>query len=293
LKKVEVTKARWEIFYELCELLEKFAFHMYNNVGQLSAFKKCKQTLNEDQLVVVVDFAENYTCRDFAEAQSSYYTRQSITIHPMVAIFSQQSVIKRDSVVIISPDLKHDASSVKACMMELSRHVKFFYPNIKEVIVWSDGCSAQYKSRIPLYNISKQFDCNLKITWNYYGSRHGKSEADGESAVIKSFVDSSIKGQQLTVNGAGEVFTLLQNSLQIEHGLSRRHFYYISTTTINDIRESIQALFIPPIPNVRKIHQVMCHENQLLYRKSSCYCVSNCLHDINEWKEFMYPSECF
>jgi len=131
LKKVEVTKAKWEIFYELCELLEEFAFHIYNNVGQLSAFEKCKHTLNEEQLVVVVDFAENYTCMDFAEGQSSYYTGQSITIYHMVAIFLQQSVIKRDSVVVISPDLKHEASSVKACTMELFRHVKFFYPNIK------------------------------------------------------------------------------------------------------------------------------------------------------------------
>jgi len=101
---------------------------MCNNVGQLSAFKKCKQTLNEDRLVVVVDFAENYTCRDLAEAKSLYYTRQYITIHPMVAIISQQSLIKRDSVVVTSPDLKHDASSVKACMMSCPDMFSFSTP---------------------------------------------------------------------------------------------------------------------------------------------------------------------
>ena len=31
---------------------------------------------------------------------------------------------------------------------------------------------------------------NIEITWNFFGSRHGKCEADGEAAVVKNHLDS-------------------------------------------------------------------------------------------------------
>ena len=52
-------------------------------------------------------------------------------------------------------------------MGKLGAHV-----DIDELIVSSDGCGCQYRSRKPMYNLV--FDISQKVTWNFYGSRHGK-----------------------------------------------------------------------------------------------------------------------
>lgn len=37
----------------------------------------------------------------------------------------------------------------------------------------------------------------LDITWNFFGSRHGKCSADGEAAVVKSFLSHEATGQDV------------------------------------------------------------------------------------------------
>lgn len=46
--------------------------------------QECKISLKNDEAVVIVDFAESYVCTQWAEAQSAYYARNSVTVHPMV-----------------------------------------------------------------------------------------------------------------------------------------------------------------------------------------------------------------
>ena len=108
LQKVESTGQRWMLYNELDKDLQTFPLHLFNAISQLSAFKKCKQSLKSNQVVVVADFAENYKCRQWSEEQACYYVRNSVTLHPLVIVFSEGSEVKRDSVVILSDDLSHD-----------------------------------------------------------------------------------------------------------------------------------------------------------------------------------------
>ena len=96
------------LYYELDRDLQTFPLHLFSAVSQLSAFKKCKQTLKSNQVAVIADFAENYKCRQWSEEQACYYVRNSVTLHPLVIVFSEGSEVKRDSVVILSDDLSHD-----------------------------------------------------------------------------------------------------------------------------------------------------------------------------------------
>lgn len=143
IAKTDVVGHRWEIFIDLCKQLSVFPLHIYNAISQLSAYRKCKESLRSHQVAVVCDFAENFICRQFSEAQSAYYSRNSITIHPMVIIFSKDSDLSRDSVAIISNDLRHDGAAVKSYLEIFSSHLSIHYPSITELVIWSDGCSAQ------------------------------------------------------------------------------------------------------------------------------------------------------
>ena len=291
MKKVLRCEDRVSALSSLSKRLMNFPLHLTNAVRQLSAYKHCKDGLKENEVVCVIDFAENFTCRQYAEAQSAYYSRNAATVHPMVLIFPSNSRVKRDSFVCVSGDLSHDAAAVKAFIQALSSHVESKYPHIEHIHIWSDGCGAQYKSKVPMYNLARNFEVPLQLTWNYYGSRHGKSESDGESGVVKTFLDNQIKAKQLTVNDADDIYELLTTSILLhENGESRRHFRLIAKERIESIRQETPLTNeIRPIKGVRQLHQIkQVGPGIVMYRRLSCYHQNGCDHD-KDWTEFNIP----
>ena len=61
-------------------------------------------------------------------------------------------------------------------------------------------------------NIAKAFCTDFKATWNFFESRHSKGEADGESAVVKNYLDTVVRSQQLTLHDVHDCYSLLQAS---------------------------------------------------------------------------------
>ena len=106
---------------------------------------------------------KNYVCRTKKEAQSSYYSRDSMTVQPMVVMFPQGEEISLLYFDVISDNLKHDGSAVKVFLNRLASHLSTNYPHVKCLHIWSDGCGVLYKSRLPMLNMSKTFDIPQKV----------------------------------------------------------------------------------------------------------------------------------
>ena len=70
MKKVAHSEPRWELVRELDSYLETYFLHLKLAMPQMSAYKECKTSLKSNEALIVVDFAENFTCKQFAEAQS-------------------------------------------------------------------------------------------------------------------------------------------------------------------------------------------------------------------------------
>lgn len=293
MKKITEDAYRWEVWQMLREQLRSFGSHQYNNLGQLRQYSLAKKKLQPHQAICVVDFAENFMCHGAADAQSTYFGRNAITVHPMVVIFSEDYPVVRDAVDIISDDLKHDSDAVYIFLDTLSRHLSSRYSDITELIIFSDGCSAQYKSKKPMRHLADNFNLTQKITWNFYGARHGKGEADGESAVLKGYLSRAIPAQSLTLADAVDCYEFLRDSgFERRTGLSRRHVFLVSKAEI-DIKRDTPLANICTVSGIRSgIHQAKSGgDGKLLYRRSSCFCdPDNCHHDIgNAWKTFYYP----
>jgi hypothetical protein len=296
LRKVALSGQPWELWNEICSQLATYPYHIFNAVNQSSAYKKCKSNLTSTQAVCVVDFAENYVCRQFAEAQSAYYSRNAVTIHPMVLVFASETDVHRDSVVIISSSTCHNGAAVRSFMQILGVHLEIHYPEVDTIFVWSDGASSQYKSRVPMFNIANSFGMSQSIIWNFFGSRHGKGESDGESAVVKTFLDNAIKAEQLTIHNAKDAFELLRNSdRHILDGKSRRHFYYVDASDIADANKCVPPITkMCAVPKVRAVHYAKGGHGKLTYQPVSCYCSDECWHsEFYSAKEFTYPGLYF
>jgi len=64
---------------------------------------------------------------------------------------------------------------------------------LKECIIWSDGCFAQFKSAQTWYYVAgypqlmvcEQRPKGLQMCWNFFAFGHGKGEVDSASALLK------------------------------------------------------------------------------------------------------------
>ena len=81
---------------------------------------------------------------------------------------------------------------------------------VEKMIVWSDGCSAQYKSKMPFFHCA-----NSTIERAYFGSRHAKSPCDACGGVVKAVVDDDVRSENLTIQNAKQMFDHLQQNVSL------------------------------------------------------------------------------
>ena len=117
-------------------------FNSFDMVNQLAMFYEIKKSLGNNQAV----------CKEWSGAQSCYCTCDSMTVHPMVLIFAEDSAIRREF-VIMSDYLKHVANAVSTFMGKLGAGGEKRYSRIDELIVFGDCCGHQHKSRKPMYHL--------------------------------------------------------------------------------------------------------------------------------------------
>ncbi|KAJ8043329.1 hypothetical protein HOLleu_10361 [Holothuria leucospilota] len=110
-------------------------------------------------VMVQLDFAENWTKKYLDEVSACYYNNKQITIHPMVVYFKDNSdKIQHQSYVGISSETTHTAPTVMAFINELMVHVKILLPELRVVHFVSDSPSCQYRNRTVCAIVAKFFE---------------------------------------------------------------------------------------------------------------------------------------
>ena len=93
-------------------------------------------------------------------------------------------------------------------------------------IVWSDGCSGQFKSSHAWYFISRypnltsgvSLNSGCQMCWNYFGSGHGKGEVDGAGALLKREIQKEqMKVDVRKLQNAAEIVAFLKEESRKAH----------------------------------------------------------------------------
>ena len=89
--------------------LPSFLEHVFVKRQQARIFKEKIEHLTEEEAVVQVDFAENFSCKYQGEVQSAPWSQDQVTLFT-VAIWTKSGDKNSccESHVIVSDDLKHD-----------------------------------------------------------------------------------------------------------------------------------------------------------------------------------------
>lgn len=138
-----------EAVNELQNQFSKFKKHFFVKRLQAKAFKNMKDTVADDEVILQVDFAENYLATSQDEIQSAHWTHNQITVFTGCA-WTQGKV---RSFAVVSDHLTHDKYSVYACLKAIIEELKEEFNRLTTVKIFSDGCAGQFKNKYTLSNL--------------------------------------------------------------------------------------------------------------------------------------------
>lgn len=272
-KKVERTAFIHEVVSKMETLLEKQLSHQGRIIHQRDIWKSKAENMTEEDLLIVMDWSENYILRCHAEIQSAHFgsSNREISLHTGMV---QKSDGTKETFCTVSKSKRHDPVAIVAHIKPiLERHItdKTIHLHVK-----SDGPSTQYRSRNMFFSICKNISAiapQIKyITWNYSESGHGKSEADAVGGATKRALDSALAHGK-DVNTMETAMDILRSKCQATH------FELIPEAVIE---ESKKIPEVEPFQGTQQVHQVLWTSEkpeELTMRSISCYsCVSDCPH---------------
>ena len=287
-KRQEVVKSGppSELVATLIVELESLSVHLFEAWWQQEQFSELGKNFPEKAVVLTIDFAENYTCFSQNEIQGAHWTKDSVTIHPCIALYRcpKDNVIIDECVDIISNDLLHDSHAVHKYTTEVMQHLKVMREiQFEHVYVISDGCAAHYKSKVPFMDISCSID-DHQVTMErcFYGSRHGKNRCDGEAGVLKSMATRAVKNRETTIQRAEDFYKtvkILEKKAENPDGScihTRRTILWIDRDNIVHQRSDRDS---KTVHGTRKLHSILgVRRGEIKTRRLSCFCVE-CTHN--------------
>ena len=88
--------------------------HHFIYKQQQNFLKNKKETLSDNECIIILDFAENYTFMVQDAIQSFHWNNTQATIHPFVIYYKQDGTLKHKSLACISDMLQHDVHTLYA-----------------------------------------------------------------------------------------------------------------------------------------------------------------------------------
>jgi len=223
--------------------------HLYNIAHQYKAVRTLKQKLTDKDILLHVDFSENFGCKNASEIQSMHFgaSQKQISLHTGV-MYSRKGPT---SFCTISDNLKHGPSGIWGHLKPILQLAKDENASVENLYVLSDGPKTQYRCRENFFLLTKiPLEMGFKtVNWNFLEAGHGKGAPDGIGAVIKRTADTFVlQGGDIT--NARDLFTTLSNKeLAVK-------LFLIEDDAITALEECLKAKAVKSVAGTIKIPQV-------------------------------------
>lgn len=212
-----------ELVTEVAKCLEAFSGHLFRADFQHHILTDLTHNLPIDHAVTVMDFSENISLVPQDEIESAHWTVKQVTLHPIYVVrhakdsTEENPVLKKESLVIISDELIHNADAVYVFTEKLLTHIND-NPGpcpLRVLHRFSDNCAAQYKSKSSFDHLMQlEENKNIKIIYHFTESGHGKGPSDGIGASVKKRLELMILAGKVINNAYQTYLALAQNQNQ-------------------------------------------------------------------------------
>lgn len=208
IQKIKKSGSVSELLHCLVQQWNSFLTHCYTKDVQGAYFELSKLSVSEDEVVIQVDFSENYQTFHQDEIQSAHWSYSQITLFTC-CVWTTEGV---KSVCMVSDCLSHDKSAVHVFLTKLFQYVKAGNPKVTKIRTFSDGCAAQFKNRFLFSNLS-WYKTNYELDnleWNFFATSHGKGPVDGLGGSVKRVIRKKVLSRKSVVGNAAEFVNVYQ-----------------------------------------------------------------------------------
>lgn len=243
-----------KIIQKLDAIQNTYLKHCYNIAVQHSSIKQLKNNLKDNEIIIHIDFSENYFLKYNEEIQSFHFggSRGQVSLHTGVFYYldNQTGFVSNKSFCTLSQNTNHDAGAIWAHLTPILKLIQNLIPNVTTIHFLSDSPSSQYRNKFIFYLITKlKYEVKFlnKVTWNYQEAGHGKGAPDGVGAVVKRTADNFVKyGGDV---GSFEAFVEI-----IKSRVRNIHVEIIST---EEIEKNKFPPYVTGFKGTMKVHQVI------------------------------------
>lgn len=270
--KEKQTLKRQQAVTHLNESIPKYMLHLRNISHQYSSIDTVKKNLAVDEILIHIDFSENYCCKYTEEVQSAHFgsSKPQVSLHTVVVYYRKTDNSNSNiSYCTISNSLRHDPSAICVHLGYIFEDIKSLVPTIRHVNFLSDGPSTQYRNKKMFYLIATHINEQLgaeTIRWHYSESGHGKGAPDGVGGCIKRMADYKV--------GHGEDIPDYQTLVNvIKANIKGIKIFSVDENKIPQIDALIPAN-LPTFKGTMQVHEVTWrldfYKNILTFRQLSC-----------------------
>ena len=135
------------LFNEEVKVLKK---HIYIKRQQHANYNQLKENLKTGEILLHVDYSENYVNKQQGEIQSAYFGHDSFSIFTACRYLRDaEEKLVNENVVVVSEASYHSRIAAFTCINKVFNFVreKHELPLKVTLHVWSDGCTGQFRSR--------------------------------------------------------------------------------------------------------------------------------------------------
>lgn len=263
-EKVEITCSLQEAFHTLEQQLRSFLIHVFVKRKQAERMKKVKEAVDGSKILLQVDFSENASLQSQNEIQSCHWSHGQATLFTAFAWIAQDIT---ESIVIVSDDLLHNKLSVYAYITYILKYLTVKYKGIRQIDVFSDGASSQFKQRYLFSNLHLwEMEFDVELQWNFFATSHGKGVVDGLGGTVKRSVWRYVR------NGSTNIASPVAFSEVAAHRNPNVHIKFISNVEILEPKCQlvIHWASTKPVPNTHGLHFVKaCGDSHLVVGDTS------------------------
>lgn len=261
---------------ELRAQLPQFILHIYNQEQSQKCFHNVNVTASNENIVMQVDFAENYTCNYLNEIQASHWSNPQVALFTVVIWYGES---KCDSYAVVSDNISHDRYCVDTFLRAVLDDHLSKNPSVTSLHVFSDRAASQFKQKYNFSNIRLlKNDYNLeRFVWTFFASSHGKGAVDGIGAVVKRYVWNMVRSHKKVVRNAETFAEVCQN-------LKTSVIFVpldITESRKSHLKNNWKDIRPTTVKGTQKIHQVTAVSPYVIHCKFHAMAVENDMICVN------------
>ncbi|XP_066298277.1 uncharacterized protein [Branchiostoma lanceolatum] len=253
------------------EEVPHFRQHVARANEQYSQLKTLKENLDQNHIVIQMDFAENYKVKSNDEIQSAYWNCDMVTLHPTIIYYkSENGELQHESICVVSDELGHNAATVFAILKRVVPEVKQKHPAISYIHYWTDSPSSQYRNKT-MFSILSDHESlfGVPACWNYFEAGHGKGPCDGVGGTAKRMADQAVNHQETTIQDAHDFYKWAS---QQEKSVIKYMFVHKAECQESQAYLAEKYGQVKAIPGTMSFHAVVGRLGEIESRSTTCYC---------------------